>query len=315
MRPSTPASAMGEDRPRAALSPAALGEIPWRGLAAAAGARFAIVRRAVCGPLAAAGAAGIALVLLVAVLAPWLTRHAPTAVDLGQTLQSPSIEHLLGTDDLGRDVLSRTLYGSRISLQAGLVSVGLSLVAGVVLGLVSGYLGRWVDDLLMRAMDAILSFPSLVLALAITAALGPSLVNAMLAIGIVYTPHFARLVRGQVLSVREREFVEAARALGARGARIVAVHIWPNVTAPIVVQATLSMAFAIIAEASLSFLGLGVQPPAPSWGSMLRLGTGYLETAPWLALCPGVAIFVTVLAFNFLGDGIRDALDPRARQL
>jgi peptide/nickel transport system permease protein len=305
---------MADERREATVATAPLHEVPVRGLAAAVGARLAIARRAVRGPLARAGAVGIGVVLLVAALAPRLTSYAPTAVDLGKTLHPPSAGHLLGTDELGRDVLSRTLHGSRISLQAGMVSVGLALVAGVVLGLVSGYLGRWVDDLLMRAMDAILSFPYLVLALAITAALGPSLANAMVAIGVVYTPQFARLVRGQVLSVREREFVEAARALGARGARVVGTHIWPNVTAPIVVQAPLSMAFAIIAEASLSFLGLGVQPPAPSWGSMLRVGTGYIETAPWLALCPGVAIFLTVLAFNFFGDGVRDALDPRMRQ-
>jgi ABC-type dipeptide/oligopeptide/nickel transport system permease subunit len=203
------------------------------------------------------------------------------------------------------------IYGSRVSLQAGVISVSLALVVGVTLGLVSGYFRGWVDDLVMRAMDALLSFPALVLALAITAALGPGLRNAMIAIGVVYTPIYARLTRGQVLSVREREYIEAARASGAGHVRIMARHVFPNVIAPLIVQASLSVALAILAEASLSFLGLGVQPPEPSWGSMVNTGKNYLDQAPWMSFAPGAAILLTVLAFNFIGDGARDALDPR----
>jgi peptide/nickel transport system permease protein len=208
-------------------------------------------------------------------------------------------------------VLSRIILGTRVSILAGAVSVGVALSAGVLIGLVAGYNRGWVDDLLMRMVDALYSFPALLLALAITAILGPGLTNVMLAIGIVFTPSFARLVRGQALSVRERDFVMAARVMGAGPWRIMGVHIWPNITAPIVVQASLQVAAAIVIEAGLSFLGLGVQPPAPSWGSMLKDGYQYMEQAPWLAFAPGAAIFVTVLAFNLFGDGLRHALDPR----
>ena len=261
--------------------------------------------------LAAVGM-GIVLVLVIcAVLAPVISPYEPNRQQLLKALEAPSAEHWLGTDENGRDVLSRILYGARISLAAGIFSVSIALVLGVGSGLLSGYFGGRLDNLVMRSMDALLAFPTLVLALAITAALGPGLRNAMIAIGIVYTPLFARLTRGQVLSVREREFVEAARTLGAGHMRIMARHILPNVIAPLIVQVSLSIALAILAEATLSFLGLGVQPPEPSWGSMVSRGKDYLDMAPWLAFAPGGAILLAVIGFNFLGDAIRDALDPR----
>jgi ABC-type dipeptide/oligopeptide/nickel transport system permease subunit len=263
--------------------------------------------------LGALGAAGVILVLLVAIFAPFLSRYDPNAQDLGNVLQAPSTAHALGTDDLGRDVLSRLVHGSRVSLQAGLVTVFFAMIAGISLGLLGGFAGGWADEVLMRLMDAILAFPSLVLALAISAALGQGLGNAMLAIAIVSTPQFARLTRGQVLSVKEFEFVTAARACGASSGRLILVHVLPNITSPLVVQCVLSVAAAIIVEASLSFLGVGVQPPTPSWGAMLRTGYGYIDMAPGLSVAPGLAIFGTVLAFNFFGDGVQDVLDPRRR--
>lgn len=261
--------------------------------------------------LAGVGLTIIALLVVCAVLAPWISPYDPTRQRLLDALQGPSAQHLLGTDENGRDVLSRVLYGTRVSLAAGIFSVSIALVLGVLSGLVSGYFSGRVDHVIMRVMDALLAFPTLVLALAITAALGPGLRNAMIAIGIVYTPIFARLTRGQVLSVREREFVEAARTIGAGHRRIMLRHILPNVMAPIVVQVSLSIALAVLAEATLSFLGLGVQPPEPSWGSMVSRGKDYLDQAPWLAFAPGGAILLAVMGFNFVGDAIRDALDPR----
>lgn len=264
-------------------------------------------------PLVVVGAAGLVILIIAAVAAPILVVQDPLKVNLAGTLQSPSREHVFGTDDLGRDVFVRLLYGARVSLQAGLLAVLFALVIGVGFGLVGGFAGRWLDETLMRVMDAILSFPSLVLALAIASALGANLRNAIIAIGVVSTPYFARLTRGQVLTVKQLEFIEAARAEGATTMRIVLRHVLPNITAPIVAQSVLSMAAAIITEATLSFLGVGVQPPTPSWGAMLRMGYGYVDTAPWLSVAPGLAIFLTVLAFNFFGDGVRDILDPRAR--
>lgn len=263
--------------------------------------------------LGSLGAAFVALVLAGAVFAPWLAPRDPNAQDLANVLQAPSSVHLLGTDDLGRDVMSRLIYGARVSLQAGILTVFFALVGGVAIGVVAGFVGGRVDEVLMRAMDAILAFPSLVLALAISAVLGQGLDKAMIAIGIVFTPQFARLTRGQVLVVKEFEFVVAARAAGADRWRLALVHVLPNITSPIVVQSVLSVAAAIIVEASLSFLGIGVRPPTASWGSMLRVGYGYIDMAPWLSVAPGLAIFTTVLAFNFLGDGIQDILDPRRR--
>ena len=257
------------------------------------------------------GLAVLLVVTLMALLADVLAPYNPNQIQPAGILAAPSVAHPLGTDAIGRDVLSRIVYGARASLLAGVVSVAVALVLGVTIGLVAGYNGGWIDDLFMRIVDALYSFPALLLALAITAILGPGLTNVMLAIGIVFTPAFARLVRGQALSVRERDFVTAARVTGAGPRRIMGAHIWPNVTAPIVVQASLQVAAAIVIEAGLSFLGLGVQPPTPSWGSMLKEGYQYMEQAPWLAFAPGAAMFLTVLAFNLFGDGLRHALDPR----
>jgi len=265
------------------------------------------------GLLAKVGAMVVLALVVAATLAPSLAPYDPTEQALDRMLEPPGRQHLLGTDDLGRDLLSRLLYGARVSLVVGLLSVGISLVTGVAFGLVAGYRGGWLDEVIMRVMDGLLAFPALVLALAITAALGPSLRNAMLAIGIVGIPSFARLVRGQVLSLRAQEFVEAARAGGAGDGRIVLRHIVPGTLAPIIVHASLRVAFGVLAEAGLSFLGLGTQPPTPSWGAMLNTGREYLEMAPWLSIAPGAAIFLTTLSFNFLGDGLRDAADPRLR--
>jgi peptide/nickel transport system permease protein len=224
---------------------------------------------------------------------------------------APSAAHWFGADELGRDVLSRIIWGARASILAGVVSVSISLALGVPIGLAAGYLGRWVDALISRITDAMLACPFLILAIALAAFLGPSLSNAMIAIGISATPIFIRLTRAQVLSAKSEDYVEAARALGNPHLRIALRHIFPNIVAPLIVQATLAIAAAVIAEASLSFLGLGQQPPAPSWGSMLNTARNYVDQAPWMAIWPGVSIFLLVLSFNLLGDGLRDALDPR----
>ena len=251
--------------------------------------------------------------LFLAATADFLTPYDPNHQDYAHTLEPPNADHPFGTDQLGRDVYSRVVYSTRVSLQVGVVAVGIGMVAGVVIGLLAGFYRGWVEELLMRVMDALLAFPALVLALAITAALGQGIVNAMIAIGVVITPAYARLVRGQTLSIRERDYVTAARLAGARPLRLMWRHIWPNVTAPVIVQASLNVSGAIITEASLSFLGLGVRPPTASWGSMLQIGYQYLSTAPWLSVFPGVAIFVAVFGLNLLGDGLRQALDPRLR--
>jgi ABC-type dipeptide/oligopeptide/nickel transport system permease subunit len=253
----------------------------------------------------------LGIVVFCAIFAPLIAPYDPLEQDYLAIAQPPSSAHWLGTDDLGRDVLSRIIYGSRVSLQVGAISVAIAVSLGALLGLASGYVGGKLDDVIMRFVDAVQAFPGLILALALTAALGPSIRNVMIAIGFISSPAIARLTRAQTLSVRESEYVAAARVSGAPATTIVTRHIWPNVTAPIIVQATLLVATAIVTEASLSFLGVGVQPPTPSWGSMLRTGSQYLEVAPWIAFAPGVAIFVTVLAFNFIGDGLRRAIDPR----
>jgi len=275
--------------------------------------RRSLVGRAIQTRGAGFGLLVILLVLFCALAATVITPYNPSQMQPVGILSPPSPQYPLGTDAIGRDVLSRIIYGTRVSLAAGAVSVGVALSLGVLIGLLAGYHGGWIDDVLMRMIDALYSFPALLLALAITAILGPGLTNVMLAIGIVFTPAFARLVRGQALSVRERDFVVAARVIGAQPWRIMSLHIWPNVTAPIVVQASLQVAAAIVIEAGLSYLGLGVQPPTPSWGAMLKEGYQYMEQAPWLAFAPGAAMFVTVLAFNLFGDGLRHALDPRLR--
>ena len=263
-------------------------------------------------PLGMVGAMLILLLLFAAALADLIAPHDPVS-QLARRLTAPNDLYVLGTDEFGRDVLSRIIHGSRISLYVGVVSVGIALGIGGTLGLIAGYFGGWIDNLIMRLMDVMFSIPSLVLAIAITGILGPSLRNAMIAIGIVYTPTFARVARGPVLSIVQLEYIQAARTIGARDWRIIAQHVLPNVTAPIIVQTTLSLSTAILAEAVLSFLGLGTQPPEPSWGTMLGTGRKFMETAPWVAVFPGVAIMLAVLGFNLLGDGLRDALDPRLK--
>ncbi len=257
------------------------------------------------------GALVVGVFVLAALFAPWIAPHDPTVADWLRVRQAPSDVYLLGTDEIGRDVLSRVIWGARASLLAGVVSVAIALALGVPIGMLAGYAGGWIDGLLMRMTDAMLACPFLILAIALAAFLGPSLTNAMIAIGISATPIFIRLTRAQTLAVKVEDFVEAARAMGYSHPRIVLRHLFPNVVPPILVQATLTVAAAIIAEASLSFLGLGQQPPAPSWGSMLNVAKNYIGHAPWMAIWPGASIFVVVLGFNLLGDGLRDALDPR----
>lgn len=269
------------------------------------------LRRLLRRPLALFGAFVIAFFVVLAAFAPLLAPYDPAATDFLAVRQAPSADYLLGTDDVGRDVLSRLIFGARASLMAGVISVVIAMLLGVPLGLVSGFYGGFVDEIIMRFTDALLSFPFLILAVALAAALGPSLQNAMIAIGIASAPTFIRLTRGQVLAVKDEEYVQAARALGTGDARILVRHILPNSFAPILIQATLTIAQAIIAESSLSFLGLGVQPPTPSWGGMLNTAKGFMAQAPWTAVWPGVSIFVTVLAFNLFGDGLRDALEPK----
>ena len=259
------------------------------------------------------GLAVIALFVAAAVLAPLIAPYDPTAQSWTVVRKPPSWLHWFGTDDVGRDTLSRIIFGARASLLAGVISVCIAVGIGVPLGLTAGYLGGIVDALLSRLTDAMLACPYLILAIALAAFLGPSLGNAMIAIGIATTPIFLRLTRGQVLAVKVEDYVEAARAVGNPRWRIALVHILPNILPSLAVQASLSIAAAIIAEASLSFLGLGQQPPAPSWGSMLNSAQRFLSNAPWLAVWPGLAIFLTVMSFNLLGDGLRDALDPKER--
>ncbi len=262
--------------------------------------------------LAMLGLGIIGAIVLLAIFAPVVSPQDPLAIDYAHTAAPPGVGgHLLGTDAVGRDILSRLIYGTRISLQVGIVAVGIASSLGTAVGLAAGYHGGVVDSVLMRAVDVFLAFPVIVLAIAIIAVLGPSLVNVIIALGLVAWTTYARVVRGQVLVLRELDFVQAARAIGTSDAKIIVRHILPNTLAPIIVLATVGMAAAIIAEAALSFLGLGVQPPTPSWGTMLNEGRGFLRTAPHISTFPGLAIMLTVLGFNFLGDGLRDALDPR----
>ncbi|MDB4895524.1 MAG: binding-protein-dependent transport system inner rane component [Firmicutes bacterium] len=264
--------------------------------------------------LAVAGAAVLAVLVLAAVLAPWLAPYNPLTQDYAVTLQPPGGGHWFGTDELGRDVLSRVMYGARSSLAAGVISVGIAVAVGLPIGLISGfYRGFWDEVVIMRITDALQAVPFLILALALAAVLGPGLGKAMIAIGIGFTPAVIRVVRGQVLAQREQDYVQAARALGAGDLRIMFRHVLPNIVGPVIVQASLATASAIIAEASLSYLGLGIQPPAPAWGSTLRFAQGYLTIAPWMAYWPGIAIFVTVMSINLLGDGLRDMLDPKMK--
>ena len=276
--------------------------------------RWAVLRQAARTRLGPLGVVVMLVAIAVALLAPVISPYDPLKQDLGNTLARPDRQHFMGTDNVGRDVLSRMIWGTRVSLMAGFGSVALAMVTGGILGLLAGYAGGRTDGLVMRLMDAVLSFPPLVLALALGAVLGAGLGGVVIALGVVYTPTFARLMRGQVLTITARDYVEAARALGAPGWRIAWQHVLPNASAPIVIQASLSVAFAILAEASLSFLGLGIQPPGASWGSMINAGRGYLQQAPWIVFWPGAALFVTVVGLNFVGDAVRDALDPRLRK-
>ena len=258
----------------------------------------------------------VTILVIMAVFGPVLSPYDPNAMDFTNRFSPPTLEHPFGTDDFGRDTFSRILYGARISLMVGIIAVSIATVLGTTFGLISGYTRRrWADEVIMRGMDIIFAFPAILLAIAILAILGKGVTNAMIAIGLVYTPIFARIVRGAVLSVRNEEYVIAARALGTRDRVILARHILPNSAAPLIVEISLSLAFAILAEAALSFFGLGTQPPDPSWGRMLSEGRAYFQQSIWMALFPGLAIMLAVMGFNFLGDGLRDALDPKMKQM
>jgi peptide/nickel transport system permease protein len=257
----------------------------------------------------------VTILILTAIFGSLLAPYDPNAIDMANRFAPPSLEHPFGTDDFGRDILSRVMVGARVSLMVGIIAVGLSASVGSFLGVLAGYTGRFTDEVIMRVMDILFAFPAILLAIAIMAALGRGVGNAMIAIGIVYIPIFARIARGSVLSVREAEFVDAARATGSSDSRIMYRHIFPNVLSPIIVEITLSLSFAILAEAALSFFGLGTQPPDPSWGRMLSEGRAYFQQSVWLAIFPGLAIMLTVLGFNLLGDGLRDALDPRLKNV
>ena len=264
-----------------------------------------------------AALAGLIIVIffiLMALLAPVIAPYDPVKMEPANKLQTPSAEHWLGTDDKGRDILSRIMYGARISLTVGIVSTFLGASVGIVLGLVSGYYGRWIDSLIMRICDVLLAFPGILLALAIIAVLGTSTTNVIIAVAFFAIPTFARIVRGSVLSVKKLEYIDAIRALGASDFRIIFLHILPNILSPIIVQATLYIASAIITASALSFLGMGTQPPTPEWGTMLSDGRSYIRQAPHITLFPGLVIFLVVMGFNLFGDGLRDALDPKSKK-
>jgi peptide/nickel transport system permease protein len=273
----------------------------------------AFMRRLSANRLAVVGLAIISVMTLAALFAPWIAPHDPYEQVATDALLPPSAGHLFGTDNVGRDTFSRVIYGARVSLFVGVTSMILAAIIGIPLGLASGYFGGALDTVAMRAIDALLAFPALLLAIFIVAVLGPSLSNAILAIGIIYIPSFARLTRANVLSLREKEFVEAARCLGASDGQIMQRTILPNCVSSLIVQFTLGVGYAMLIEAGLSFLGLGVQPPTPAWGQMVGLARDFITIAPWLITYPGLAIFLAVLSFNFLGDGLREATDPRLR--
>ena len=278
------------------------------------GFRAALQRGVRQHPLALTGGALMAAFLLCALLAPWLAPHDPAQLDLAARLQAPSAAHWFGTDELGRDVLSRTLYGARVSLTVAVAVVGLSLVAGLVLGMAAGFYGGWIDTAVnVYLSNAFLALPGILLAIAVVAFLGPSLGNLILALALAGWVNYARLVRAQVMSVKEREFVQAARSLGATDLRLMARHILPNIAQPLLVQAAVGMAAAVLAEATLSFLGLGVQPPTATWGAMLNDARSHLFESPYLVFFPAAAVALCVLAFNLIGDGLRDSLDPRTQ--
>ncbi|MDE2778013.1 MAG: ABC transporter permease [Chloroflexota bacterium] len=264
--------------------------------------------------LAMFGALVLLVVAVMGIFGPAITPYDPNGMDFADRFANPSLEHWMGTDDFGRDIFSRVVVGARVSLQVGFIAVSVATIVGTGLGLIAGYSTRLTDEVIMRAMDVLYAFPAILLAIAIMAALGKGIGNAMIAIGIVYIPIFARIARGAVLGIRNEEFIIAARAMGAGDIRILLTHVLPNVLSPIIVEITLSLAFAILAEAALSFFGLGTQPPDPSWGRMLSEGRAFFRQSGWMGVFPGLAIFFTVMGFNFLGDGLRDALDPKLRR-
>jgi peptide/nickel transport system permease protein len=273
-----------------------------------------IVRRFVRNPVGMIGFVIISVLVLAALFGPIIAPYDPTAmVNFNDRFSAPSVEHFMGLDELGRDIFSRILHGSRVSLQVGVISVTLATIVGTFLGMIAGYGNRYLDEVIMRSMDVLFAFPAILLAIAVLAILGRGVTNAMIAIGIVYIPIFARIARAEVLSVKNEEFVEVAVALGASDAAILIRHILPNILAPIIVEISLSLSFAILAEAALSFFGLGTQPPDPSWGRMLSEGRAYFNQSIWMGVMPGLAIMFTVIGFNFLGDGLRDSLDPRTK--
>lgn len=271
-----------------------------------------VVRRFMRNPVGMVGLAIITVLVVAAILGPIIAPYDPTAmVDFNSRFSPPTLEHPFGLDELGRDQFSRILHGARVSLQVGVISVTIATIIGTTLGMIAGYGNRIIDEIIMRSMDVLFAFPAILLAIAVLAILGRGVTNAMIAIGIVYIPIFARIARGEVLTVKNEEFVEAARALGASDAAILWRHILPNILAPIIVEISLSLSFAILAEAALSFFNLGTQPPDPSWGRMLSEGRAYINQSAWMGIFPGLAIMFTVMGFNFLGDGLRDSLDPK----
>lgn len=289
------------------------------GTAAVATARaeapaWRVVRRLARNRLAMLGLAIIVIFVALAVLAPWIAPHDPLQSSFAKRLQPPSAEHWLGTDELGRDMLSRLLYGARISLRVGLISVAIGIVIGVPLGAISAYYGGWVDLIVQRVIDVMLAFPGILLAIVLVSTLGVGLENVMIAVGIVSIPVYTRLVRGSALALKRKDFVEAARAAGARDLVIIARHILPNCVAPVIVQSTLQVGSSILWAAGLGFLGLGAQPPTPEWGTILSRGRQYLLVAPHITTATGLSIMLVVLGFNLLGDGLRDALDPRLKE-
>jgi peptide/nickel transport system permease protein len=271
--------------------------------------------RLVSHPLGLFGAVIVLLLIFVALFGPTIAPYDPNAIDFSNRFSPPTVNHFFGTDDFGRDIFSRVLYGARISLLVGVIAVGIAATLGTTLGLLAGYTNRVVDEVIMRAIDVLFAFPAILLAIAVLAILGKGVDNAMIAIGLVYTPIFARIARSAVLSVKNEEFVKAARSLGSSDFNIIRWHILPNSIAPLIVETSLSLAFAILAEAALSFFGLGTQPPDPSWGRMLKEGQDYFRQSVWMAIFPGLAIMLSVMGFNFLGDGLRDALDPKMKQV
>lgn len=270
-----------------------------------------IVKRILRNRLAVAGLTFIGFIFFIAVFAPYIAPYDPYKINVYKVLEPPSNEHLFGTDELGRDVFSRIIFGARISLKVGFLAMGIAIFTGTILGAIAGYYGRWIDTVIMRVVDVMLAFPTLFLILAVVAVLEPSIYIIMVVIGLTGWMDVARLVRAEVLSLKEREFVLAARAIGAGSGRIIFKHILPNAIYPVIVAATFSVGGAILIESGLSFLGLGIQPPEPSWGGILSVGKDYITVAWWMSLFPGLSIFLTVLSFNLLGEALRDALDPR----